>query len=248
MRQPPLEDVTVVVLAGGLGTRIRALHPTVPKPLVPVAGRPFLYWLTAYLARTGLNDFVYSTGYLGDQIAAWTADDTLPGLTRRARHETAPLGTGGGLLNCLDLCREWILVANGDSLCLGGVEALLAMRERTGLAGGVVGVFQEDAARYGSLDFDAHDGRLRRFLEKVPGRGYINSGLYLFRTQALAALQWEGPSSIEKDLIPGMLAAGERLEVAPVPLAPFIDIGTPETVAAGGAFIDAHGDQFAWPT
>lgn len=242
---PRVEDVTVVVLAGGLGTRIRALHPDVPKPLVPVAGRPFLHWLTAYLARFGLADFVYATGHLGDQIEAWTAERDMPGIARRVCREPRPLGTGGGLLHCLDLCRGWVLVSNGDSLCLGGVADLLALRGRDGLAGGLVGILQDETSRFGSLAIDPATGELAAFREKVPGRGYVNAGLYLFRADALRAVATEGPTSIERDLVPAMLRRHVRLGVITLEAAPFIDIGTPETVAAATAFVESHGDCFA---
>ncbi len=120
--------VTAVVLAGGRGTRIRGLYPDVPKPMIEVAGKPFLHWVTAHLVRAGVRDFVYSTGYLGDQIADWCGNEDFPGVRRRACPEAEPLGTGGGLLNCLDICRDEILTINGDSLCVGGVSEILQLR------------------------------------------------------------------------------------------------------------------------
>lgn len=213
--------------------------------MIEVAGRPFLHWLTAYFAHEGLTDFVYSTGYEGDQIKAWCEDGSMPGLTRRIRHEQEPLGTGGGLLNCLDSCGAWVLVTNGDSLCLGGIPELLSLVGDHELAGGLIGVHTNDASRYGSLDVDG-DGRLREFREKVPGEGYINGGTYLVRTDALASLQASSPCSIEHDLIPGLLDSGAQLQTVLVRDAPFIDIGTPETVVQADAFVRRHIERFAW--
>src|SRR4051794_7728791 len=98
-----MEDVSVVILAGGKGTRLSGLFPDLPKPLVPVAGRPFLYWLTRWISSHGPQHFVYSTGYMADQIEDWSADGSMPEIDRICRRESEPLGTGGGLLNCLDL-------------------------------------------------------------------------------------------------------------------------------------------------
>jgi D-glycero-alpha-D-manno-heptose 1-phosphate guanylyltransferase len=232
-------DVTAVILAGGQGTRIRALFPDVPKPLIPVAGQPFLNWLTGYLAGAGLRSFVYSTGYKGSQIDDWCRDGGFPDCRRISVYEGQPLGTGGGLLNCLDDAADWLLVANGDGLCMTGIDALLAMRHEPGVDGGLIGVHVADTSPYGSLDSD-EAGMLLRFREKQPGTGYVNSGIYLFRKSALEPLRRQEPSSLERDLIPEMLAAGRRLKVVRCAEAPFIDIGTPEAIARADDFVMTH--------
>lgn len=233
------DDVTALVLAGGRGTRLQGLHPDTPKPMIPVAGRPFLHWLTAWLALHGLRHFVYSTGYRGEQIETWAADDSFPDIVRLCRREAMPLGTGGGILNCLAPCREWILVANGDGLVMDGVADLLALRGRRGVDGGLIGVAVEDTSRYGSLVTD-EDGRLVGFREKVPGKGLVNGGVYLFRTALLRALGERGTCSLEYDIFPEMIRAGAELRVVPVDDAPFIDIGTPDTLRAAESFVRTH--------
>jgi len=96
-----ISGVSAVILAGGRGTRIQHLNPDSPKPMIVCCGQPFLYWVTANFAKAGLRRFIYSTGYKGEQIARWCKDRTMPGIERTACHEAAPLGTGGGLINCL---------------------------------------------------------------------------------------------------------------------------------------------------
>jgi len=233
-----MEDVSVIILAGGKGTRLKNLFPDLPKPLIPVAGRPFLHWLTRWIASHGPRHFIYSTGYLGDQIEDWSADGSMPGIDRICRRETEPLGTGGGLFNCLDLCRAWVLVANGDGLVMGGVDQLLAVRNEH-VDGGVLGVEVPDATRYGSLKID-QDRRLLEFAEKVPGRGLINGGLYLFRKDLLERHFQSGPCSIESDIFPEVLDADAQLKVVVPDEAPFIDIGTPETVVLAEDFVTRH--------
>jgi NDP-sugar pyrophosphorylase family protein len=234
--KPALGNVTSVILAGGRGVRIQAIHPDLPKPMVPVAGKPFLHWLTILLSRYGLNHFVYSTGYRADVIEAWAADDSFPALTRVCRQENTALGTGGGLFNCLDACREWVLVANGDGLILEGISDLLALTADAGVDGGLLGVDVEDAGRYGSLQFD-QTMRLTGFNEKVPGRGTINAGLYLFRRDCLERHKIEHPSSIERDLFPLLITEDANLRVIRVASAPFIDIGTPESLREADEFV-----------
>lgn len=231
--------MTAVILAGGQGTRIRALFPDIPKPLIPVAGRPFLDWLTLYLADAGLRSFVYSTGYKADQIDEWCHNGGFPNYRRISVREREPLGTGGGLLNCLDEIADWILVANGDGVCMTGIDQLLALRHAQGVDGGLIGVHMPDTSAYGSLDSD-DDGKLLRFREKQPGTGYVNSGIYLFRKAALTPLRRRGASSLERDLIPEMLAIGRNLKVVHCAHAPFIDIGTPEAMARANDFVMTH--------
>jgi D-glycero-alpha-D-manno-heptose 1-phosphate guanylyltransferase len=231
-------DLTVVILAGGKGTRLQGLFPDVPKPLVSVAGRPFLSWLTLWIARHGPTHFVYSTGYKGEQIDAWVQNERLPGIHRKCCREESPLGTGGGLLNCLELCRDWIMVANGDGLVMGGVADLASMMHRD-TDGALLGVSVRDASRYGSLETDS-SGRLLGFHEKVGGQGLINGGLYLFRKSVLSAQRRNGPLSLEQDLFPAMIAAGADFRVVRCDDAAFIDIGTPETVRQAELFVRTH--------
>jgi len=234
------DGISVVILAGGRGTRIQSLYPETPKPMIPVKGQPFLYWLTRYLADFGLSRFIYSTGYRAEQIDDWIAETAFPGVERVARREETPLGTGGGVLNCLDLCEgAWTLVANGDGLCMSGIPDLLALTSRKDLDGGLIGLHVPDTTRYGSLEM-GREGNLSAFREKVPGQGYINSGFYLFRTDVLRRIARTGPCSMEVDLIPDMLAIGSRLEVVRLDETAFIDIGTPETVMLAESFVEEH--------
>jgi len=234
-----LDDVTAVILAGGMGTRLRPLHPDVPKPMISVAGRPFLYWLTAWLASHGLTHFVYSTGHRAEQIESWCEGGDFPELMRLCRRETEPLGTGGGLLNCLDLCRDYVLVANGDGLIMDGIAALLSLRHVAPVDGGLIGVAVKDAARYGSLAI-GQGGQLIGFREKIPGRGVANGGLYLFRTTLLRAHYRSGPLSMEYELIPRMVKAGACLRVVRPVEPAFIDIGTPESLSEAKRFVETH--------
>jgi D-glycero-alpha-D-manno-heptose 1-phosphate guanylyltransferase len=233
------DDVSVVILAGGRGTRLQGLHPDTPKPMIEVAGEPFLHWLTVWIARQGLRHFVYSTGYMSEQIEAWAQNGAFPELLRQCRHEETPLGTGGALLNCLDLCRDWVLVANGDSLVMGGISELLALVQSARNDGGLFGVEVEDTARYGSLGV-THDGKLTGFSEKVSGKGLINAGVYLFRTALLREIMPQGACSIEYDLFPRLIESHADLRVVRLSDAPFIDIGTPATLEQAKHFVTMH--------
>lgn len=228
-------NLDVVILVGGRGTRIQSIHPETPKPMVPVLGKPFLHWLTLYLASFNLRRFIYSTGYRAEQVEAWCVSRPIAGIEQICRQETDPLGTGGGLLNCMPACKDWILVANGDGLCMAGLPELLSLAG-SDVSGGLIGLRVPDASRYGTLEF-RKDARLTAFREKVRGAGYINSGFYLFRKSALESVERSGFCSIETDLMPDLLRRGADMRVVPLEEGAFIDIGTPATLALAEAFV-----------
>ena len=228
---------TAVILAGGKGTRIAQLYPDIPKPMIPAAGRPFLHWVTAWLAEAGIADIVYSIGHMAAAIEIWAVEErkAWPGVRLRTAAEPAPLGTGGAVRACLSLCGPWILVANGDSLVSAALGPVLDRVGAEGLDGAIIGLPMADTSRYGSLDQDGR-GLLRGFFEKRPGAGLINGGVYLFRRSLLEGFPAGKVLSMETDVIPALLAQGARLAVATSD-APFLDIGTPQSVTQAEDFI-----------
>ena len=210
-----------------------------PKPLVPVAGRPFLHWVTSWLIDQGVSDIVYLAGHLGDQIETWVAGLDLPEHVRAlCRREPSLLGTGGAVLACLDVCQDLVLVVNGDTLLLAELSPIVSRFQTEQLDGLIVAVRVGDASRFGTLEL-GDDGLLRSFREKQPGAGIVNGGVYLFPRAVLERFLPFRPLSIELDLLPELLRSGARIGVAPLE-APFLDIGVPETLAMAGKFVAAH--------
>jgi NDP-sugar pyrophosphorylase family protein len=237
-------DITALILAGGRGTRLAGLYPDVPKPMVPVAGRPFLDWLVRWLAVQGVRQVALSTGYKGDKIEAWAdqAAFEVP-IHLSYRRETDALGTGGGAVLCLDLCGDTVFILNGDSLLAFDITPALTALDDMSLDGVLIGAAVDDTSRYGSLAID-EDGLLQGFREKQPGQGLINAGLYFFRKRSFTPYTAGQNYSMEYDLIPDMLKRGLRLKVIPAGNAPFLDIGTPETVALAEGFVHDNGAYF----
>jgi D-glycero-alpha-D-manno-heptose 1-phosphate guanylyltransferase len=236
-RLPP-----VVILAGGFGTRIQAQLPGLPKPMAPVAGRPFIEWVVRFFARHGATEFILSTGYRAEQIDAHFAAQPVPGVRVRCCPEATPLGTAGGFLHCAaasPAARSWI-VANGDSLVFADPHPLVAALG-AGAQGAVLGLAVDDAARYGTLEADAA-GRLIAFREKRPGAGVINSGMYAFTRNALTQLPPRRPLSFELDVFP--LLAVRGLAVVQRTVAAFLDIGTPSSLVEAEGFILQHRSEF----
>ena len=233
-------QITAVVLAGGRGTRIADLYPDLPKPLVPVCGEPFIHWVTQWLVSQGVSDIVYSVGYRAEQMTAWA--DGARGLwdaRLRCVTEAEPLGTGGGVLQCLELCASHILVVNGDSLTPVALSALQARAARPGTDGALLGVRMDDAARYGTLSLDP-DGCLLEFAEKRPGAGVINAGVYLLSHSLLERFPRGQRLSMEEDLLPSLIAGGAHLSCEIAENAPFLDIGTPQSLGQAEDFVRRH--------
>src|SRR5689334_24662522 len=139
-----LNQVAAVVLAGGLGTRVQHLLPGVPKPMAPVAGKPFLEWVVRYLAKQGIRRVIISTGYLAEVVEQYFRDHPLPGVRIECIAEAAPLGTGGGFLHAIRTAGgqppAW-LVMNGDSLAFADLASVIAPLEDPATSGVIVGRF-----------------------------------------------------------------------------------------------------------
>ena len=141
-----LENASVILLAGGLGKRVRRLHPDLPKPLIPVGGRPFIDWICGYWARQGIRRIIISLGHLADVAEQHFQSSDWGDVEILTVKEEEPLGTGGAVVHAARLhdCGDPFIVANGDSLVFGPVSEaweLIETEPRTqvrGQAGGPV--------------------------------------------------------------------------------------------------------------
>lgn len=214
------------MLAGGFGTRLRSVVSEVPKPMAPVAGRPFLELLLDYWIGQGVRRFVLSVGYLAEKISSHFGD-AWHGAEIAYAHEKEPLGTGGGLLLAAAQAKGAdVLVLNGDTF-FGVSLAEFAAFHRGRAADCSFSLFRTaDTKRYMGLALD-EEGRVLE-LASV-GSGLANGGVYLFKAAALAALPWRAGERVglEADMLPHGQRSGWRIygrECA----ATFIDIGVPE--------------------
>lgn len=235
---------SVIILAGGFGTRVRHLLPGIPKPMASVCGRPFIEWVIRYYANCGCRRFILSTGYLAGVIARHFSNQPVVGVDVSSRVETSPLGTAGGALNCLPPDTppdsRW-LVVNGDSLVFANPLPLLESIDVGETDAALLGLKLPDTSRYGTLEIDAQD-RLAAFREKRPGAGTINAGVYAFRGATLLAQPARRPLSFELDVFP-ILASTGRVAVTAVE-SPFLDIGTPDSLAQAERFIAENQYRF----
>jgi D-glycero-alpha-D-manno-heptose 1-phosphate guanylyltransferase len=234
------ERASVILLGGGLGMRLRSLHPDLPKPMIRAAGRPFLEWVIRYFEHEGLRSFVVSLGHRADVALAYLRERPADGARIAAVVEPAPLGTGGALAFAAQAApgADPLVAANADSLFLADLGPAWAASEPDEVDGVVLGAAVSDAARYGTLEVDA-GGRLTAFREKVTGRGIVNAGIYVLRRRLLERFPARRPLSLEREALPALLAEGAHLRVVACD-APFLDIGTPESLAQAEPFIARH--------
>lgn len=231
---PALSQVSALVLAGGLGSRLRPVVADVPKVLAPVRGRPYLAWLLDQLADAGITHVVLCTGYRGDLVQA-AFGNRYRTLSLDYSQEESPLGTGGALRLALPLARSaTILAMNGDSYCDVDLPTYYGRHSAGNLQGSLLLTEVADTSRYGRVEV-APDGRIAGFQEKgaAQGRGWINAGVYLLSTDWLGELPTDQPISLERDLLPCWIPRGLGSFACP---GRFIDIGTPESFAATEAF------------
>lgn len=218
-------SVTCIVLAGGLGTRLRSAVPDRPKCLAPVGARPFLALQLQMLRRRGIQRFVLALGH-----GAAAVRDAVTGFGGAARIdmvvEPSPLGTGGAVQHAL---RAWglaeALVVNGDTWIDADLAGLLhPLGEGEMMRLGLVNV--ADRGRYGGVELDG-GGRVARFVPSgQPGPGLINAGIARLRIAAFDAVAGRVPCSLEVDVLPVLAGRGALGGV--LLDGDFIDIGVPE--------------------
>lgn len=213
-----------IVLAGGFGTRLRQVVADVPKPMAPIAGRPFLEILLSALAKKGFSRAVLSLGFMAENISGHFGS-RFAGLDLAYVVEDTPLGTGGATRLAATACtQDHVFVFNGDTYLDLEVE-LLEQQWQAKRHPIVVGRQVPDTTRYGRLVVEGK--RIASFAEKgIAGPGLINAGCYVLATDALARFPLRRPFSIETDyLVPEVARATVEVFVTE---GVFIDIGIPE--------------------
>ncbi len=230
-----VNEVSALILAGGLGTRLRTAVADRPKALAEIEGRPFLSYLLDQLLALGVRHVVLCTGYLGEQIEA--AFGTHYGsLVLEYSHEAQPLGTGGAVKYALPKCpSNPMLVMNGDSYCVADLNAFWTWYQQRRIAtGALLLTHVENGQRYGQVQMSDR-GRIVAFQEKgaVDQPGWINAGIYLLDQALFTAVPDQQAVSLERELFPSWLARG--LHGYPSN-GDFIDIGLPQSYYAAADF------------
>ena len=230
-----------IILVGGEGRRLRPLTDTRPKPMMPLVDRPFVAHQLDQLRRFGVTDVIFSCGYRPEALEEHFGDGSRIGMRVRYVVDPLPLGTAGAIKNAEPLLGgERTLVLNGDILTDLDLAALVAHHDSARVSGTLALTPVDDPSRYGLVRLYA-DHRVEAFVEKPapdelrPGEPYlINAGTYLLEHDVLDLIPAGQPCSIERDVFPGLAAAG-RLNGFPSD-SYWLDIGTPES------YLQAHLD------
>jgi mannose-1-phosphate guanylyltransferase len=232
----PLPGVEAVVLVGGLGTRMRPLTLSAPKPMLPTAGVPLLAHLLGRIRAAGVRHVVLGTSYRAEVFATYFGDGSALGLALDYIVEDEPLGTGGGIRNVASALSEPdVLVFNGD--VLSGLDPAEVVRTHRSAGADVTLhlVRVPDPRAFGCVPTSA-DGQVLGFLEKTdaPPTDLINAGCYAFRREVIDSIPVGRAVSVERETFPGLLAAGARLH-AHVDASYWLDLGTPAAFVQGSA-------------
>ncbi|MGJ4179957.1 sugar phosphate nucleotidyltransferase [Corynebacterium macclintockiae] len=225
-----------VILVGGKGTRLRPLTNSIPKPMLPVAGAPFLEHLLARIKEAGMTHVVLGTSFKAEVFEEHFGDGSHLGLEIEYVVEDEPLGTGGGIRNVLDHLRyDRAMVFNGD--VLGGTDLQAVLNTHVEQEADVTLhlLRVSDPRAFGCVPTDA-DGRVSAFLEKAedPPTDQINAGSYVFNRSVIEKIPAGRPVSVEREIFPGLLEGGARV-FGHVDQAYWRDMGTPADFVRGSS-------------
>jgi NDP-sugar pyrophosphorylase family protein len=230
-------ELTGVILAGGLGTRLRESVSDRPKVMAEVCGKPFINYLLDQLNNAGFKKSVLCTGYMADYVEE-SLKDAYQNLTICYSRESKSLGTGGAL----SLAKQYlkgshVLIMNGDSYIEFNMHDFLNHHIQQNALVSILATEIEDIARFGSIEV-TENNEITNFSEKgdKSGQGLINAGVYLMKIEAFDMLPVEVPCSLEIQFFPTLV--GKGLCAYPIN-GRFIDIGTPESYIEAEQFFSS---------
>jgi len=224
--------IQTVILAGGLGTRMRPHTERVPKPMLPVLGRPFIEHQVELLRDNGMHRFLLLVGYLGEQIEAYLGDGSRYGVEIDYSYEPTPLGTGGALKNAAGKLDHEFMVVNGDTLLEMDYAGLLRRFRESGKSL-VIAATRNAPDQPGNLLVSGEGVVLDYSKRRLPG-AHTDAGVAVVGRRALELLPDGRSCSFEEEVIPVLSAKGEALAFTTDRV--FFDMGTP----AGLAALEAH--------
>jgi mannose-1-phosphate guanylyltransferase len=206
--------VKVILLIGGLGTRLRPLTLTTPKPLLPILDQPFLAYQLDFLRRQGFRDVILCTAYRAEDFRQTLGNGERYDVHITYVHEEKALGTGGAIKNAEPHVDGPALICNGDILMSLDLRALVDFHRQKKAVATIALTEVEDPSAFGVVELEA-DGRIRRFLEKpAPGETEshtINAGTYVFEKEAFSLIPPGVTYSVERGLFPELLAKQKPL-------------------------------------
>ncbi len=234
-----IQNSTVIILAGGFGTRLQSVVKDVPKPMALINGKPFLEFQLSFLERSGIQNVVLATGYKSEVIKRYF-NFGFSSMNVQFSDEVAPLGTGGGLIKAARLVdsERQLFVLNGDTFFPISLADMLAAHREKNADVTIAMMESMELGRYSSFDIGS-DGQLS--LGSDQSSIYKSGGVYLLSPNVIADLQSRNVEklSFEDDLTPSYLSAKMRM-FAYFSKAPFVDIGVPYDYLRAGDVIEQY--------
>lgn len=223
---PDLSNVDIVILAGGLGKRLRSVTGGRQKVLAEIDGKPFICMLMEYIASQGGRRFILCTGHGAEEVEQ-SIQNNSRGWEVIFSREKEPLGTGGAIKKASSLVKSEIFLAmNGDCFCVLDYNALIGFHRRHKARATIAVTKIDDARQYGTIEINQQK-QIIAFKEKQPmlAAAFINAGTYCLDRGVFSIVPTPEKFSIEYDFFPHLVGQGfYAFEVAN----PFIDIGTPD--------------------
>lgn len=218
-----------IILAGGLGTRLRSAVPDLPKCMAPVAGKPFLHFVIDYYRRQGISRFIFCLGYKHEVIEKYL-NESFSDLAYSVIIEDEPLGTGGAIYNgCSIATSPDVIVLNGDTLFEVNVSKLSAFHETKNADCTLCLKAMQNTDRYGVVETDI-DGRITAFKEKkFYENSVINGGVYALNVDSFLSEDFSEKFSFEKDYFEKFV--NQKAIYGLTQEGYFIDIGIPDDYA-----------------
>jgi D-glycero-alpha-D-manno-heptose 1-phosphate guanylyltransferase len=215
-----------IILAGGLGTRLRSAVPDLPKSMAMVAGQPFLAYIIRHFSQQGIERFIFSLGYRHEIIEGYLSAE-FSSINYSSSVEQEPLGTGGGILQACAMCEsENVVVANGDTLFAVDVRQLAAFHGEKNADCTLALKPMHNSDRYGVVETDSN-GRITSFKEKKwYSQSLINGGVYTLNVPRFLDIAFPEKFSFEKDYLES--CTNEKQLFGSLQDRYFIDIGIPE--------------------
>ena len=215
-----------VILAGGLGTRIRNItKDKIPKSMLPIKGKPFLEYIIEYLKEYDVNRIILCTGFKREIIRDYFGSGKKYGVNIIYSEEETPLGTAGAIKKAEPMISgDKFLLLNGDTLFKINLKELIKFHKDKNAKITIALKYMDDTFRYGRVEINAQF-RVTNFVEKgVKEPGYINGGVYVLNRTVLEVIN-EFPASFEKEVLPQFT---QRRLYGKVFNDYFIDIGVPK--------------------
>lgn len=228
--------IKAFILAGGKGAHLRPLALHIPKPIVPLANIPFLFFQIDHIKRAGITEIILGLSYQPRKITDIFGDGMKYGVTMRYTYEDFPRGTAGALKAAENLIDDTTVVLNGDVLTDTDIHDVIQFHREHKADVTIVTARVMNPSGYGLVEAGP-DGRVARFIEKPPEDEItgdsINAGIYILERSVLSRISKEGPQSFEREIFPSMLADGARIYTY-MTRAYWQDIGSPQK------YLEAH--------